>query len=150
MGEHRSVVVSFLSGERLLSNGGEFESLFGNAWDIWRRKSVDGLHDIPFQLYLSDFFAAVPSQLLPFEKMDYATWYLTSFYPEIRNAGGGLAFGVVPQAILGFGLPELAIRAAALGVLYAWLRRYSLTHANMLWPYLGYLWLTACSYQSFL
>lgn len=129
--------------------GGEFESLFGNALDLYSRSTTGGIPPVPLGVYLADIVAVIPSQLLPFEKFDAANWYIGSFYPEALLQGHGLALGSIAQAVLGLGLPEVFIRGAILGAVFAGAFRFYRHRQRRLWVVVGYLWLTLWSYQSY-
>lgn len=129
-------------------SAGEFESVFANAVDIYERKAADELGDIPPGLTMSDLVAPIPSQLLPFPKSSMSDWYLGRFYLSVQEQGGGLAFGVVPQSMLGAGIPELLLRAALVGFLFGWATRVAARNPRRLWVVIGYLWLTLYAYQS--
>lgn len=129
-------------------NAGEFEVLFVNALDMQRRVQVDEVGEVPPQLYAADAIAFVPSQLLPFEKMDLSEWYLQQFYPATKRAGGGLAFGVVPQSLLGLGWLDLLLRGAFLGAVYGLLHRAVVKRAHRVWYLVAYVWIMLTSYQT--
>jgi len=98
----------------------EFESLFGNAFDIYSRKAGGGI-DPPAYYPFEGILNIIPQQLLPLEKPSLSRWYVDSFYESYAEAGGGLAFGVVPEGLLSDS-PWVAVfwRAAFHGVLLAW------------------------------
>lgn len=129
--------------------GGEFESLFGNAVDLYSRSTTGGVPKVPLGVYLADIVAPIPSQLLPFEKMDQANWYMATFYPEALEQGQGLAFGSMAQAVIGLGVPEVLLRGALLGVIFAAAFRFYRRRQGRLWVVVGYLWLTLWAYQSY-
>lgn len=129
-------------------SAGEFEVLFVNALDMQRRVRVHEVGDVPPQLYAADAIAFVPSQLLPFEKMDLSDWYLTRFYPEIKRSGGGLVFGIIPQALLGLGWVELLLRGALVGVVFGALHRALVRRSHRVWYVVAYLWVMLTSYQT--
>ena len=74
--------------------------------------------------YVSGLTAAIPSQVLPFEKIDRPAWYLSTFYPIFGDAGGGFACGAISQALVGFGLIELVLRGALVGFVFARVQRW--------------------------
>ena len=92
---------------------GEFESLWANGVELLQTARWVGL-DVPWHARFAEFFAFVPSQLLPFEKMSLDQWYLQRFHADYAAAGGGLAFGAVPQAIIGAGVAEAVLRGTML------------------------------------
>ena len=133
----------------MLPLGGEFESLFANAVDLYSRHVTGGIPPIPLGVHLADIIAPIPSQLLPFQKFDPANWYMATFYPEALEMGHGLAFGSLAQAAIGMGLVEVLIRGALLGVIFAGAFRFYRRRQRRLWTVVGYLWITLWSYQSY-
>jgi hypothetical protein len=127
----------------------EFEALFGNAFDIYSRKLNDNI-DAPSLYPIEGILNFIPQQLLPFEKPSLSRWYVDTFYSEYAETGGGLAFGVVAEALLS-DMPWLAIswRAAFHGLLLAGI--FNLLHRNRSGPIKAavYVWLTVLSYQLF-
>lgn len=101
---------------------GEFDGLWGNAVEL-RRAALAGLN-IPTSLYFTEFYAPIPSNFLPFDKLSYSIWYLDEFYPEYKAAGGGNMFGLLAQLSIGFGLFEAVIRGLLFGWFIGWLTHY--------------------------
>ncbi|HJQ10156.1 MAG TPA: O-antigen polymerase [Gemmatimonadaceae bacterium] len=130
-------------------NGGEFEALFANAVDIDRRRQTGEIDGAPPGAYLADFVAPIPSQILPFEKVNLATWYVGRFYPSAREQGGGFAFGVIAQSALGYGWLELVTRGIVLGWVLAKTHRLFSRRRGELWITVFYVWLIVNGYQSF-
>jgi hypothetical protein len=58
-------------------------------------------------------------------------------------------FGVIAQAIVGFGLLELVLRGALVGLLFAWAQRWYTRRAARFLPTLVYVWLCVWSYYTF-
>lgn len=131
-----------------LGSGGEFEVLFGNAYDLLLRTRAGEVHP-PLGLYLSDFAALIPSQLLPFQKIDSAEWYLRTFYPAVWESGGGFAFGVIAQAIVGLGKVEALLRGVVTALLLLGLRRLYLRRRENPWVVVAYLWFCLFGYLTF-
>lgn len=129
-------------------SAGEFEVLFVNALDMQRRVHTGEVGQVPVELYASDAISVVPSQLLPFAKQNLSSWYVTRFYPELARSGGGLAFGIIPQALLGLGWVDLLLRGALLGAVFGALHRMAQRNTHRIWYVVGYLWLTLTAYQS--
>ena len=130
-------------------NVGEFESVFANAVDLEQRKRFSEFNILSPTLYLSEIASAVPSEVLPFQKVDLSDWYLETFYPGIKAQGGGLAFGVVSQSIVGLGWLELIVRGAFVGFVFAWLHCAYKSRQTGVWPTVAYVWLIILAYQSF-
>lgn len=126
----------------------EFQILYGTAYDIHMKKKLGKLPEVPPQLYFSDFYRLIPSQLLPFYKWDPSDWYLADVL-HIGDTGIGLMFGIVAQAELGRGPIELAIRAALLGLFYAFAHRAYHRYSISFWATIAYLFLLTWSYYAF-
>ena len=115
------------------------------AQDIYMRKEVLGtLYDIPWQVYFDDIIHSIPSQLLPFEKIDLSTWYLQVL--DIYGQGVGLMFGVIAQGIVGGGIIELIIRGILTGAFFGWLHNHYLKHTDSYWVLVLYIFLGIKSY----
>jgi len=125
----------------------EFEVLFANALHLTRISRT--VHDFPAALYWADLARLVPQQLVPFDKIDPAAWYVTRFFPEYAAAGGGLAFGTITEAAITGGTVSALLRGAALGVCFATVHRACLRHAGSFWGFVFYIWLLTLCYQSF-
>jgi oligosaccharide repeat unit polymerase len=130
-------------------SAGEFESMFANAVDLEERKQRHEFDIMTPRLYASEIAAAIPSQVLPFQKLDLSAWYLATFYPVFGDSGGGFAFGIVPQAIVGFGVLELILRGALVGYIFARLHRWYRRRNASSWVLIVYLWVVVLAYQSF-
>ncbi len=124
----------------------EFESIFGNAFDVNRLKALGQVGDLPVTFYLTDLINVIPQQLLPFEKTTPWSWYVNKFYPEYAAAGGGFAFGTISESILGGGWIDLAGRGALLGIVLGLVHRYC-TRRKTFWVFLAYVWTTVLVYQ---
>jgi hypothetical protein len=131
------------------ADGGEFESLFANAIDLDARVRSGQVTGVSAELYVSDLVAPIPSQVLPFKKVDLSEWYASRFYPAQLEKGSGFAFGVIPQSIIGFGWFDLVWRGALLGLLFARLHAYFSRNGQRLWVTVLYLWAIVFCYQSF-
>lgn len=126
----------------------EFMSVFVTALDVQQLYVTGSTLDMNFDLLLSDLFRLIPHQLLPFEKIDPATWYVNTFYPVYAAEGGGLAFGILAESQLGGGFAAASLRGLALGSLTAVAFNY-LTARGSLWRTILYLWLFTSLYQAF-
>jgi hypothetical protein len=101
---------------------------------------------VPWQIYVSDLYLIIPSQLLPFEKWDPAEWYLDVI--GARGTGVGFMFGVMAQAVLGLDWAELVARGALLGHVSALLHRWYVRRARRFWPTLLYLFVGIWAYYT--
>jgi hypothetical protein len=127
-----------------LTTANEFSAVYGTSFDIYMWKITGTLPPVPWQIYFSDFYFLVPSQLLPFEKIDPSAWYLQMAGIE----GVGFMFGAMSQAILGYDWIELLIRGLVLGALAAWLHRWYVRRADAFWPTMFYMFMTIWTYNS--
>jgi hypothetical protein len=130
-------------------SSGEFDAVFANALDLEVRRNGHEFAIRSPTLYLSEIFATVPSQLLPFDKTDLGNWYMSTFYPESYERGEGFAFGAVAQSLVGLGWIELLLRGALIGAVFGWLTRWYARHRDRAWSMVVYLWFTVLSYQAF-
>ena len=125
----------------------EFEVLFANAVHLARISRT--IHDVPAALYWADLARLVPQQLVPFDKLDPAGWYVARFFPEYAASGGGLAFGTITEAVLTGGPVSALARGASLGLCFAVIHRACLRHAHSFWAFVFYIWIMTLCYQSF-
>jgi len=131
----------------LIDHTNEFEAIFSTGLDIWRRRTLGALPDIPLQLYLADLFALVPSQFLPFNKWTGPEWYLELL--QLRGTGQGYTWGVMSEAGIGLGWVELILRGVGIGWLFARLHSGYVGNANRFWVTVAYVWACTNCYQSF-
>ena len=143
------VVVDRYSWFSVFAHASEFEVLLGNAFDLALKQSNGSLGILPAGFHFADLTGLVPQQLAPFQKIDPADWYVSTFYPAYAAQGGGLAFGTIAEAVLTGGWVSAAARGAALGFCFAKIHRFYVNHASNYWVLAAYVWLTSLSYQSF-
>jgi hypothetical protein len=123
----------------------EFQTLFANACDMDTRRH--GL-DVPWPIYFSDLFRLLPRSSLAAlgsPVFDPSYWYLDL----LRVPGGpgvGRMFGVVPLAMIGWDWPELALRGAVLGLVFAGVHRWYARRSASLWATAFYVFLCLWSY----
>ena len=138
-----------LNGVGVPGGAGEFESLFGTAVDLDTRKAIGELRDVPRVAPVADILSPIPSQLLPFEKIDVSKWYLSAYYPSHLERGQGYAFGVIAQSIIGGGLIDVMLRGLIVAVIFARLFRFYTREKQRPWVVIGYCCLTIFAYQAF-
>jgi hypothetical protein len=127
----------------------EFESVFTNSYDLLHVKKA-GLTAALFpSVYVNDFVALVPQQILPWQKLDPLDWYAQTFYPAFAARGGGLAFGAIPEAIVGFGWIDAAWRGAIVGLMLAFVHRSFVQGKKSFWRYCFYIWVCIFCYKCF-
>ena len=127
----------------------EFETIFANAYHVREVTLTGRVPALSPAFYWADVLALVPQQILPLAKVSPADWYVRTFFPVYAAAGGGLAFGTIPEAILAGGVLGMLARGAALGLVLACLHRYYVRRQGRLWPVILYVWATLLVYQSF-
>jgi hypothetical protein len=113
----------------LATYNNEFQVLWGTAFDLHKRREL-GTLAVPWQIYWSDVYNVIPSQLLPFQKIDPSLWYMSL----LGATDTGFMFGIVSQATLGWGSAELVLRGALLGLILASIHRWYLRHQRHFWP----------------
>jgi hypothetical protein len=127
----------------------EFTAVFVTPLDLHMRFPEGFSGQTPFNLYTVDLLRFIPSQLLPFEKVSPSDWYASSFYEDYYAAGGGFAFGILAEIVLGQGAPEAVIRGAMLGTMFAlfanWLQKPSAGPIKII----SYIWLITLGYQCY-
>jgi oligosaccharide repeat unit polymerase len=148
--QYATMGVSAVGGEALASNS-EFEVSFANAYEINRLVTFGEIDRASMvgAVYLGDILNLVPQQIMPFEKVSLATWYMDTFHAESAESGVGLAFGAVPEALMGAGWPDLIWRGALVGFLFRWFDDAIRHRTGSLWRFALYLWLMVSCYQIF-
>jgi hypothetical protein len=125
LGVYRSFANIGFAGLNVFDFGaGEFDAVWANAIEIQRLKTELGLEP-PSGSYLTELLGFVPGGLLWFDKVPLADWYVQNFYPDYAAAGGGWAFGLLPQIVVGLGFVEAIMRGLILGMLAAWMTAIS-------------------------
>lgn len=131
----------------VLTAANEFQGLFGTAFDIHKRKEEGSIPHVPWQVYVSDFYFPIPSQLLPFEKIDPSNWYIDLIGET--GSGNGYMFGVMSQASVGLDWIELILRGMVLAVTLALLQRWYVRHGTSFWATLLSLFVSIWAYYTF-
>ena len=134
----------YVSEVNFLTAGNEFQSILGTPFDLRDRMRTGELVDIPWQIYWADLLALVPSQLLPFEKIDPSLWYLQ--VADVRS--GGFVFGLLAQAIVGYDWVELVLRGIALALVLALLQRWYARHVESFWATMLMMFLSLWMYYT--
>jgi hypothetical protein len=122
----------------------EFQALYGIAYEVQVRKAAGLLGPVPWQIHFHDLILLVPSQLLPFQKVDPCLGY-----PQTDGVGLGCVLGVVSVSLVGLDWLELACRGLLLGVLFAAIHRWYSARQERFWPTAFYLCLCLWSYYTF-
>lgn len=132
--------------QHVLTDDNEFQALFTTAFDIHKKKEAGEIRSVPWQVYVSDFYYPIPSQILPFEKIDPSIWYVDLLGET--GQGIGYMFGVMSQAALGLDWIELVLRGAAIAAALALLQRWYVRRAVYFWPTLLSLFVSIWAYYS--
>lgn len=127
----------------------EFTAVFVTPLDLHIRFPEGFSGQAPFNIYTVDLFRFIPSQFLPFEKADPTAWYVGTFYQAYSALGGGFAFGVMAEIVLGQGMPEAIARGAVLGSIFAMLANRLHMPTSSPLKIVAYVWLFAISYQCY-
>ncbi len=133
----------------VLTAANEFQGLFGTAFDIHKRKEAGSIPSVPWQVYVSDLYFLIPSQLLPFEKIDPSSWYIDLLGDTGAGPGVGYMFGVMSQAAIGLDWIELVLRGVLLAVALALLQRWYVRHGTSFWATLFTLFVSIWAYYTF-
>ncbi len=135
------------SNATLLTANNEFEAMFANAFDLYRRAENGTLPPVPPQVRFHDFVAPIPSQILPFEKLDESTWYARVL--GIETTGAAYAFGVMAEGAIGWGVLELLLKGMLTGYLLARLQRWYKSNSSKYWVVVIYVYLEVSCYWLF-
>jgi hypothetical protein len=127
-----------------LTAGNEFQAILGTPFDLRERLRTGQIVQVPPQIYWADLLALVPSQLLPFEKIDPGLWYLK--VAGIDNSG--VVFGLMAQVVLGLDWLELILRGMALALVLALLQRWYLRRVESFWPTMLMMYLSVWMYYT--
>lgn len=132
--------------DRMAEEYTEFEVIFGNGIEMAYWQQGAGVFLDRPNLYWSGLLAIIPQQFLSIEKDTPWVWFTRTYYPDYYAAGGGMAFGVLAEAVAGHGWPEMVWRGVLIGLLFGLLHR--LLHRPKVSPYLFmfYVWILVWSY----
>lgn len=79
----------------------------------------------PGSSYLQSLIAFIPKQVNA-GKWDPASWYVGAYFSDYAEVGGGLAFGIIPEAIINWGLISMVFQASIISVFF----RIAYSYAN--------------------
>jgi hypothetical protein len=125
----------------------EFQVLWANAYDLHMRRQTGMLTAIPWQIYVSDLYMIIPSQLLPFQKIDPSDWYLEEL--GLTGTGQGVMFGAIAQGVVGLDWVEIGVRGALLGLIFAGFHRWYTRRRDSFWATTFYVCICTWSYYTF-
>ncbi|MBI5450728.1 MAG: oligosaccharide repeat unit polymerase [Gammaproteobacteria bacterium] len=95
----------------------EFIAIYQNALHLM---SISGSSDFvqpPGSSYLQSLIAFIPKQIND-EKWDLASWYVGEYFPGYAAQGGGLAFGIIPEALINWGIISIVFQAFIVSVVF--------------------------------
>jgi len=137
-----------LGTQELVSQGSEFESVFGNSIHVLTIRDSGQMLLPRLTWYLNEAAILIPQQILPFEKIDPSMWYVRTFFPRYEALGGGYAWGAIAQSIVGFGIAEAAARGAVLALVLAAVNRFLRRRWDRFEFVIVYAWLMGTVYLS--
>tara|TARA_B100000989_G_scaffold277662_1_gene238799 strand:+ start:3290 stop:4660 length:1371 start_codon:yes stop_codon:yes gene_type:complete len=142
----RTGQTSILSIAGFFTGNEEFTSLFATSYDLKIRLQEFSINEtVPFSVTNFDYIALIPSQFLPFEKIDGPSWYVNLI--GLQGTGYGAGFGVISQSIVGFGKLELILRGILVGFIYSFLHRLVIQNKVSIWQLVTYTYLAIQSYH---
>ncbi len=130
---------------KMTTEDNEFQAVFTTAYDLQKRREL-GTLEVPWQIYVSDVYFLIPSQLLPFTKIDPADWYLQAV--GLQGSNVGFMFGIMAQAAIGFGAAELIVRGILLGLLLGAIHRWYAKRQSKFWATAFYVFVLVWVYYS--
>lgn len=89
----------------------------------------------------------IPSQVLPFAKVEPSEWYAEVL--DIKHTGARTMFGVMAQAMLGLGTLEVFLRGLAIAVILALVHHWYVRRAERFWPTALYAYITIWTFYTF-
>jgi hypothetical protein len=111
----------------LLSASNEFMALYATGYDVAARTAEGSLPHLPVQAYFADLLRLIPQQLLPVAKLDPGDWYLEGL--DASDTGVGFMWGLLASAATGFGVAEILLRGALLGIVFGFCHAWCARHA---------------------
>ena len=142
----RTGQTSVLSIAGFFTGNEEFSSLFATTYDLKiRLQNMPVNETVPFSVTNFDYIALIPSQFLPFEKIDGPSWYVRLI--GLEGTGYGAGFGVISQALVGFGKVELILRGILIGFVFASLHRLVTQNEISIWRLVIYAYFAIQSYH---
>lgn len=142
----RTGQTSVLSIAGFFTGNEEFTSLFATSYDLKIRLQNMPVNEVvPFSVTNFDYIALIPSQFLPFEKIDGPSWYVKLI--GMQGTGYGAGFGVISQALVGYGIVELILRGLLIGFIFASLHRFVTQNEISIWRLVIYTYFAIQSYH---
>lgn len=127
----------------------EFVVMYRNALHLVVMTAGPDYVPPPGISYIQAFLSFLPKQIYP-DKWSLSEWYIAEYFPGAAEAGGGLAFGIVPEAIVNWGLLSMVFQASFLGCLFRTVResaKIATSYADRSVVLIFYLFCISLSYQ---
>lgn len=126
----------------------EFLMVHFNAANLLSFYNTSDFIPPPGSSYLQAIISIFPKQLNP-EKWDLANWYVNAYFPDFAKIGGGLAFGIIPEALVNWGLFSMAFQAFVVAVIlrFAYFSAYRNRYSGLNVWILFYLFCYSQIYQ---
>jgi hypothetical protein len=125
----------------------EFQLWLSSNLEVRELRNGGRLPPIPWQIYAIDLLLFVPSQLLPFDKVDPVVWF-TSVETTRTGSFEYFLFSPIAQGYMGFGVPEIMLRGLLLGAAFAMMHRAYARQSRSFLSNVMYLWLMLFCYVS--
>lgn len=128
---------------RVWTMNSDFQTMWASAYVVQLMMEQGTVGRPPWPAHLIDLVMLIPSQLLPFPKIDPSAW----FYGQLGATQSSM-FGLRAQPVIGFGTIDFALRGAFLGVLFAALHRWYARRSASFW--LTVLYVYACLWAHYI
>ena len=130
------------------SGSNEFTSLFGTAYDLYYRSyELDSLPLVPWSVVYNDIALLIPSQFFDDIKWSTSQWYLEVI--GLRGTGVGMMFGVISQAVVGFGYVEIILRGLFIGLFFGVIQRWYSNNSENIQSNIVYLFFAIKGYYAY-
>lgn len=129
----------------------EFEAVFGTLFHFNNNSISSPINfDISWlSVWTADILNLIPSQLLPFDKIDLGHLYTEHYVPELLEMGGNFPGGTLLEAMLGLGLFDACLKGLVVGFIFAYIHRSCILGKNSFAKSVFYIWVTVLSYKAF-
>ena len=121
----------------------DFQTMFTSAWIVQLYKEMDLITEPPWQVHFIDLILLIPSQFLPFDKIDPSGW----FYAQLGTSQSSM-FGLRAQPVIGFGTLEFTIRGLILGLFFGFVHLWYVNRSGSFWVVVCYAY--ACIWSHYI
>lgn len=119
---------------------GELDSIFANSIDLIRFYELGNMFNLNLITHVSDLTDSIPSQIAPYEKTTHSIWFMQKFHPLYYEVGGGYGFGIINQAIVGFGYTHAFLFGIFIAFILNYLNTFSL-NCNKYWKLVVFIFI---------